>query len=359
MYDRLTGGTTIIISSGGTTIPGSPTRPEYLKASVYLPPAFVTHHPDLHSHIIDIVQHYIETVGVRTVATWTQRARRDLGYSLTQVGNLQQNHHINAIPTPDYNSAHYMFLGQPYRLTEDPSASSLQSRSQATSTDPYEDAFGKDPDDSALEIIDLQEENNNLREHIHNLQQKICELEEEVNVTNLRKSSLASRTHDRILYLEEQVRKYEYVTDKTTSTPVRNTTSKSTPSNTPLSPLRYRSMTPSHAAPIRAQIQSPDTSFKRQIQPSVGTPTLSRSPFVSHSPFTSSPAEVSPSSCRPLIPYYINLYHLGYLSTSINLIADYTPAESRIEELFKLGLEEDVCQTLANAMALDKGLLND
>ena len=252
-----------------------------------------------------------------------------------------------------------MFLGQPYRLTEDPSASSLQSRSQATSTDPYEDAFGKDPDDSALEIIDLQEENNNLREHIHNLQQKICELEEEVNVTNLRKSSLASRTHDRILYLEEQVRKYEYVTDKTTSTPVRNTTSKSTPSNTPLSPLRYRSMTPSHAAPIRAQIQSPDTSFKRQIQPSVGTPTLSRSPFVSHSPFTSSPAEVSPSSCRPLIPYYINLYHLGYLSTSINLIADYTPAESRIEELFKLGLEEDVCQTLANAMALDKGLLND
>ena len=205
MYDRLTGGTTIIISSSGTMIPGSPTRPEYLKASIYLPPAFVSHHPDLHSHIIDIVQHYIETVGVRTITMWTQRAWLDLGYSLMQVGNLQQNPHINAIPTPDYNSAHYMFLGQPYRLTEDPSASSLQSQSQATLTDPYEDAFGEDLDDSMLEIIDLQEENKNFREQIHNLQQKIYELEEEVKVTNLCKSSLASRMHDRILYLEEQV----------------------------------------------------------------------------------------------------------------------------------------------------------
>jgi hypothetical protein len=76
MYDRLTGSTTIIISSGGTTIPGSPARPEYLKASVYLPLAFLTHHPDLHPHIIDIIQHYIETVGVRTVTMWTQSTAR-------------------------------------------------------------------------------------------------------------------------------------------------------------------------------------------------------------------------------------------------------------------------------------------
>ena len=72
MYDRLTSGTTMIISSSGTTVPGSPIHPEYLKASVYLPPAFVAHHPDLHTHIIDIVQQYIETVGVRTVSMWTQ-----------------------------------------------------------------------------------------------------------------------------------------------------------------------------------------------------------------------------------------------------------------------------------------------
>ena len=87
MYDRLNGSTMMIISSAGTTVPGSPTRPEFLKASVYLPPSFVAHHPDLHSHIMDIVQHYIETVGVRTVTLWSQRARRDLHYSLNQPGN--------------------------------------------------------------------------------------------------------------------------------------------------------------------------------------------------------------------------------------------------------------------------------
>ena len=87
MYDQLTGSTTMIISSGGTTVPGSPVQPEYLKASIYLPPAFITHNPDLHRSIIDIVQRYIEMVGVRTVTMWSQRARRDLHYSLTQVGN--------------------------------------------------------------------------------------------------------------------------------------------------------------------------------------------------------------------------------------------------------------------------------
>jgi hypothetical protein len=75
MYDRLNGSTSMIISSGGTTVPGSPTRPEFLKASVYLPPSFIAHHADLHNHIMDIIQHYIETVGVRTVTMWSQRAR--------------------------------------------------------------------------------------------------------------------------------------------------------------------------------------------------------------------------------------------------------------------------------------------
>ena len=116
MYDRLTGSTTMIVSSSGTTVPGAPTRPEYLKASVYLPPAFITHHPDLHHHIIDIVQHFIETVGVRTVTMWTERARRDLHYSLTQPGNPHRNESVNEIPKPDYNSSQYTFLGQPYRI---------------------------------------------------------------------------------------------------------------------------------------------------------------------------------------------------------------------------------------------------
>jgi hypothetical protein len=222
MYDRLIGSTTIsIISSGGTTVPGSPARPEFLKASVYLPPAFVTHNPDLHRPIIDIIQQYIETVGVRTVTMWTQRARQDLGYSLTQVGNPQPNLNVDTFPSPDYNSAHYTFLGQPYRITEDPMASSVQAPSQASSSDSYAFAFGEDPDASTLAFIDLQEENHELREQIHNLRQQICDLDEEVKVTSLRNSSLTTRTHDRIVYLEGQIQRY--AADKTTSTPGRNT----------------------------------------------------------------------------------------------------------------------------------------
>lgn len=273
MYDRLTGSTTMVISSGGTTVPGSPARPEFLKASVYLPPAFVIHHPDLHHHLIDIIQHYIETVGVRTVTMWTQRARRELGYSFTQVGNPRQNPQVDAIPSPEYNSAHYTFLGQPYRITEDPSTRSVRPPSRASSTDSYEYAFGEDPDPSMLEIMDLQDEKRELREQIHNLQQRISALEEEAKVTNIHNSSL----NDRIVFLEGQIQSFA----EATSTPVRNMATNPAKSKVPLTPLRYASVTPSRcrAAPTRTQ-----------------NPSSSGVPAVSHAPFTSHPAQASPSA---------------------------------------------------------------
>jgi hypothetical protein len=347
MYDRLTGSTTIVISSGGTMVPGSPVRPEYLKANVYLPPAFVSHHPDLHRHLINIIQHYIETVGVRTVTMWIKRARRDLGYSLTQVGNPQQNPDVDAIPSPDYNSAHYTFFGQPYRITEDPSASSIRPPSPTNSTDSYAFAFGEDPDASTLAIIDLQQENNELHEKNHILQQKITDLEEEVKVANLRNSSLTTRTRDRIEYLEGQIQRYA----ETTSTPVRNVTMQPAKSDTPRTPLRYGSATPSRAAPTRTQ-----------NPPGYNSP-VSHTPFTLHSPSAYRTVNRNTDGlaypCGPLLPHYINLYHIHHLSTSINLISNYTPVETCKEELLKLGLEEVVCDALTEAMALDKVLERD
>lgn len=362
MYDRLTGSTTMIVSSSGTTVPGSPVRPEYLKASVYLPPAFVSHHPDLHRPIIDIIQHYIESVGVRTVTMWAQRARRELGYSLTQIGNSQQNPHINDIPSPDINSAHFTFLGQPYRIMEDPSASAVQAPSQASSADSYAFAFDEDPDAHTLTVIDLQLENNELQEQIHMLQQQINELEEEVKVTHLRNSSLNTRTRNRIVHLEAQIQRDRNVTTNPAS-PKMST------------PLRYGSVTPSRTAPSRAQIppsygtspvrQTHDTSFEHHIQPSPGSPSASRtfrpaqaSSSASHTAYLPGFMDESVTDASPgtLLPHYINLYHLNHLSTSINLISNYTPVDTRIEELLKLGLEEYMCDALAKAMALDKSL---
>lgn len=358
MYDRLTGSTTIIISSGGTTVPGSPERPEYLKASVYLPPAFVIHNPDLHSHIIDIVQHYIETVGVRTVTMWTQRARRDLGYSFTQVGKPHQNSRFNAIPSPDCNSAHYTFLGQPYKFIENPSANSLQAQHHTSSTDLYADAFGEDPDASMLEIIDLQEENRELRERIHVLEQQVLNLEEEIKVIEHRHSSQATGSQNRTACLERQV--HRNIAEKKTSIPIQNVPSNFTPLQTPLSPLRYISATPSRRSHNPAQNRTPDTSFKRHSQSSPQIQPGSSSSFAfSSAQVSTSLREESPSFCGPLLPCYIDRYRLGHLSSSINLIGTYTPVDFRVEELLKLGLVKDVCDVLANAMALDKVSLHD
>jgi hypothetical protein len=385
MYDRLTGSTTMVISSGGTTIPGSPARPEYLKASVYFPPAFISHHPDLHRPIIDIVQHYIETIGVRTVTMWSQRARRDLHYSLTQVGNPRQNALANAIPNPEYNSAHYTFLGQPYRITDDPSATPVQAPSPVGSTASFD--FGEDLDTSMLTIIDLKQHNSELQDQIHALQQHISDLEEQVSVVNQHNATLIAihqQTHERIVYLEGQVQRFVTDRSNSTSTPVRNITTHSTPLSTP---LRYQSATPSHSEPTRIQTpsgygnhaapQTPDASSRRQFHSSSGTPTVSRTlhlgtPFAScpvqeshsASPPTSRTAHASasldasnsdgsPPPCVPLLPYYINLYQIHHLSASLDLISLYTPAKNRLQELLKLGLDKDVCHGLIEAMTLD------
>jgi len=206
MYDRLNGSTTMIMSSAGTTVPGAPVRPEYLKASVYLPPTFVAHHPDLHRPILGIVQMFIETVGVRTVNMWAQRAHRDLGYALTQPGNPRRNPVFNAIPSPQHNSAHYTFLGQPSPVEEDVSDHPVQVPNPAHSDG--SDHYQEEPDSTGMIIIELQQENSDLQEQVRILRQTIANLEEQVRVTNLRNSSQYiqwQRDQDRIADLEAQV----------------------------------------------------------------------------------------------------------------------------------------------------------
>ena len=251
MYDRLTGGTTMIILSSGTTVPGSPVRPEYLKSSIYLPPAFVAHHPDLHNHIIDIVQQYIETIGVRTVSMWTERARHDLSYSLTQRGNPRQNAYLNAIPDPEPNSAHYTFLGQPYRFIQDQSSPSVRAPSPVGSVDSYD--FGEDLDPLTLLNLDLQESNGELQDQINLLQQKVTHLEEQVsfgNVQNVCLPTCCRQAQDQISMLEGQLERY-LPQRSTVSTPASAPARKAVAHVSP-APLKYGQRMP-HVQPARAQ----------------------------------------------------------------------------------------------------------
>ncbi|KAJ6518454.1 hypothetical protein DFH09DRAFT_1331938 [Mycena vulgaris] len=76
MLDRTFGSTTMIMHSAGTTMPGTPAAPEYLRCSVYLPPLFLRHHPDSHQPISEIVQLYINFVGIPTVLKWKDNAKK-------------------------------------------------------------------------------------------------------------------------------------------------------------------------------------------------------------------------------------------------------------------------------------------
>jgi hypothetical protein len=141
---------------------------------------------------------------------WAQRARRDLGYSLNQLGNPCQNAYFNTIPNPDHNSAHYTFIGQPYRFIQDPlSVRSPSPNGSDRSVASYD--FGEEPDTVTLLNIDLQQLNAELRDQISTLEQKISDLEQQVQVSDLRNHSLSSnfkRAQDRIVFLEGQVQRF-------------------------------------------------------------------------------------------------------------------------------------------------------
>jgi hypothetical protein len=58
----------------------------------------------------------------------------------------------------------------------------------------------------------------------------------------------------------------------------------------------------------------------------------------------------------PLLPHYINLYHLHHIAAPLDLILNYTPAGNHMQELLNLGLGGDVADALAEAMTLDNGM---
>ncbi|KAK7016038.1 hypothetical protein R3P38DRAFT_2543191 [Favolaschia claudopus] len=114
LWDRSFGGTTMVIHIDGTTVPNTPALPEYLRASVYLPPRFLSLHPASHGPIAKIVQSFIESVGVPTIQQWRQDAlTRNWPMTQTGTGSSRNPASPVIIPTPAPNSAHYKFLGRP------------------------------------------------------------------------------------------------------------------------------------------------------------------------------------------------------------------------------------------------------
>ncbi|KAF8194798.1 hypothetical protein K438DRAFT_808852 [Mycena galopus ATCC 62051] len=113
VWDRTTGGTTVILHADGTVAPQTRVVPECLWASVYIPPSFIAQHPDSHPAIAHLAQHFIEHFGTRTVSRWTELAR--LRWSLDQPGRGTRNPpNPPLIPQPkNRRRAKYLFFGRP------------------------------------------------------------------------------------------------------------------------------------------------------------------------------------------------------------------------------------------------------
>ena len=183
LWDRLTGGTTMILHVPGSMVPGSPPLPEYIKASVYLPPSLVNNHPELHPSILRITQEFLETIGITTVRNWVACATNDMGYSFPMPGNAQPNGKIHGVPKPKPRSSHYVIPGQPMGSSHavndghNPISISVSTPSLASSLYDFNDEMG-----TMTQLLDAQEQIHLLCEQLSSANGQIKRLEAQLGL---------------------------------------------------------------------------------------------------------------------------------------------------------------------------------
>ena len=128
LWDCVFGSSTIIIHVEGTINPGAPALPEHIKADIYLPPIMISEHPKAHSTIAQIVQTYIEAIGVPTVQCWAHAGKK-CSWSLSQPGHVYGPNPIPCplVPSPLPGTSHYQFIGRPYGILSTSSHATDQS----------------------------------------------------------------------------------------------------------------------------------------------------------------------------------------------------------------------------------------
>lgn len=199
----------MVIHVDGTTQPKAPLLPEYLKAHVYLPPNLLSEFTDSHKPIAQIVQTFIEAIGVPTVMRWRNAAQNN-SWSLTQTGPLHtpNTEHLAIIPAPvTPMSSYYIFPGRPYgslsTISRSPSPQSLPLHQ----TYPYavpdnDDLYERDADDEWTEVdgqvTQLRRELDVARETIAEHEETIARLRQEV-MTALNKRSSTKNLSERPL----------------------------------------------------------------------------------------------------------------------------------------------------------------
>ena len=379
-WDRAYGGSTVILHVEGTTIPGAPPLPEYLKSDVYLPPHLIDETPDCHRPIAAIVQTFIEEIGVPTVNRWS-RAAHNLGWSLNQKGPVStpSNHYPHLIPPPvSSGSAHYNFRGHPYgslsmpTMPSQPSVSILHPSasssatappvalplSQASSSDIY---FAEEPDSGTLALMDATEQLAFLKAQLERADQK--EEEYQIKIADLQ-NELATTF--------AKLQKQEAILAQYTSRGASGSTSSS---SQPPSP------SPQHASPFHS-VQSPNLAM-HHVLPKVSSSTATPSKFpkvdvskfprlatLNLEPATPSVPGSSKTPCSKAKPkkedelaavtnlgpatiQFIVAYNLTHIAPMVALVVQHNPAPQWSTMLAALSLSDTDHSLLLEALTSD------
>ncbi|EMD37547.1 hypothetical protein CERSUDRAFT_73418 [Gelatoporia subvermispora B] len=172
MWDRFTGGATLMIHIDGTLSPGMTIAPENLHPHVYYLPTYLSEMPSTGVPLTRIVQRFIEDLGVPVVRCW-ERAMRARGFPLT-MSNSQHRTTVDyaslpLVPSPvSANSTHYVFHGRPPGMIN-------QDRLDAA-----QDAWNRERSDlmakQALDATEHQDEIRHLRHQLADRDDQIASL---------------------------------------------------------------------------------------------------------------------------------------------------------------------------------------
>lgn len=322
-------------------VPGSPPLPEYMKASVYLPPSLVDHHPEIRPSILQITQQFLETIGVTTVRNWKVRAQKDLGYSLKTTNVARPNGTIYDVPQPQFRSSHYIIPGQPMKTSLDdrltltvppntwtaPGVSSSTSLSSPLSSSSY---GSEDNETVFVQRFNTQEQVDILTEQLSSAQREIQRLEGQLE--------LFSGLDD----------------GPGVPTPTRNT-----PVMTFAS--ADRQIYPEQSqSPSRSRLHTPRKGRVADVRGLHSTRPLESTPFAKEKGKESdciadTGAEPLSSSFTALI---LQNYGLHSFLDPVLLIVKLIPDAQRLKELVRLGIPTGVVPELLTAISMDEVLMN-
>ncbi|OCH84144.1 hypothetical protein OBBRIDRAFT_808448 [Obba rivulosa] len=115
MWDRITGGTTVMFHIDGSRAPGKPLIADDVRVQSYLTPAIINEVPDASIIAARLAQLFTEGIAVPTMARW-ERAARQKGWFSNQKDIPVTHVTANAIPKPllpTPEGAYYLFVGHP------------------------------------------------------------------------------------------------------------------------------------------------------------------------------------------------------------------------------------------------------